>query len=294
MVVATLYQVPKPEQFLTVRVHRTDFDPTLCGLCVGYENDEWRAAQLARHIFEWLPEFALKPSEWQSMQHANSVMLIRRAAQVVYETKKFKRRGEFGELLLHAIVRQVHNSIPAISKIYYKTANNDTVKGFDAVHVVGSPDDMELWLGEAKFYNEVGRAIRDVVAELDTHLGTDYLRAEFNLITGKIDDSVPHAAMLKKLLSPNTSLDEVFKRACIPVLLTYDSPCIASHTSCTKQYEDVFKVELEAHHGNFLKALSAKKKLPPEVTVHLFLLPLHEKKKLIAEFDKKLKAWQKL
>jgi hypothetical protein len=287
-------QIPQPEDFLTVRVQRADLEPTLCGLCVGYEQAEWRAAQLARHIFEWLPEFALTASEWQSMQHANSVKLIRRAAQVVYESKKFEKRGEFGELLLHAIVRQVHKSIPAISKIYYKTANNDTVKGFDAVHVVGPPEDMELWLGEAKFYNDIARAIRDVVKELETHLGTDYLRAEFNLITGKIDDSVPHAAQLKKLLSPNTSLDEVFKRACIPVLLTYDSDCVANHDVCDNAYEKAFNTEIEEHHSGFVKALSAKKGLPSEVTIHLFLLPLHEKKRLVAEFDKRLKAWQEL
>jgi hypothetical protein len=287
------HQIPQPEPFLTVRAERADLDPTLCGLCVGYETNEWRAAQLASHIFEWLPEFALTSSEWQSMQHANSVKLIRRAAKVVYDTKKFARRGEFGELLLHAAVRQVHNSIPAISKIYYKTANNETVKGFDAVHVVGPPNNMELWLGEAKFYNKIDRAIRDVVAELQVHLGTDYLRAEFNLITGKIDDSIPHAAMLKKLLSPNTSLDEVFKRACIPVLLTYDSDTVANHKSCTKAYADAFKAELEEKHADFLAAL--KKKAPlPGVTIHLFLLPLQEKAQLIAEFDKKLKAWQSL
>lgn len=228
------------------------------------------------------------------MQHANSVKLIRRAAQQVYTSRKFTNRGEFGELLLHAIVRQVHNSIPAISKIYYKTANNDTVKGFDAVHVVGPPDDMELWLGEAKFYNEINRAIRDVVAELEAHLDTDYLRAEFNLITGKIDDSIPHVEKLKKLLSPNTSLDEVFERVCIPVLLTYDSECVANHKSCSKQYTDTFKAELEQHHARFLAALSARKGLPKDLTIHLFLLPLAEKAKLIAAFDEKLKTWQTL
>ena len=228
------------------------------------------------------------------MQHANSVALIRRAAHQVYTSKKFENRGEFGELLLHAVVRQVHNSIPAISKIYYKTANNDTVKGFDAVHVVGPPDDMELWLGEAKFYNRIESAIRDVVAELETHLGTDYLRAEFNLITGKIDSSIPHAAKLKKLLSPNTSLDDVFDRACIPVLLTYDSSCVASHKSCDKKYEDAFKAELEAHHASFLAALAKKNGVPKEITIHLFLLPLAEKKKLIAAFDEKLNSWRNL
>jgi hypothetical protein len=283
-----------PEPFLKVRVHRAGVAPSLCGLCVGYERNEWRTAQLAHHIFEWLPEFALTPSEYQSMQHANSVKLIRRAAQQVYTSKKFENRGEFGELLLHAIVRQVHNSIPAISKIYYKTANNDTVKGFDAVHVVGPPEDMELWLGEAKFYENIGRAIRDVVAELETHLGTDYLRAEFNLITGKIDDAIPHAEKLKMLLSPNTSLDEVFERVCIPVLLTYESECVKKHTDCDNTYENAFRAEIERHYTSFRTALTTKNLLPKDVTVHLFLLPLAEKKKLLAAFDQKLKSWQNL
>src|SRR5262245_58620812 len=113
--------LPKPEPFLTVRVHRVDLSPTICGLCVGYENGSWRAESLAHHIVEWLPEFALTPAEWTTMHSANSVQMIRRAAQIVYTSEKFKNRGEFGELFLHAAIRQVHNSLPAISKIYYKT-----------------------------------------------------------------------------------------------------------------------------------------------------------------------------
>ncbi|WP_437222309.1 HamA C-terminal domain-containing protein [Planctomicrobium sp. SH661] len=283
-----------PEPFWEVRVHNIDLAPSLYGLCVGYERDQWRTDQLGDHIFEWLPEFALTPSEWQAMQHANSVRLMRRAAQHVYTTAKFANRGEFGELFLHAIVRQVHNSIPVISKIYYKSSNNETVKGFDAVHVVGPPEQMELWLGEAKFYNDIKRAIRDVIVELETHLGTDYLRSEFNLITGKIDNSIPHAEKLRKLLSPNTSLDEVFNRAAVPVLLTYDSECVAAHKSCTKEYVDSFKSEIEKHHASFLQALSAKKGVPKNITIHLFLLPLAEKTKLIAVLEEKLKAWQKI
>jgi hypothetical protein len=285
--------IPRPEPFLTVREHRTSSTPSLCGLCVGYERQTWRAAQLADHIIEWLPEFALTPSEWLSMQHANSVQFIRRAAQAVYKTEKFKRRGEFGELFLHAAMRQIHDSLPAISKIYYKTAINETVKGFDAVHVVGPPDDMELWLGEAKFYESIGEAINDVIAELETHLGTDYLRSEFLLIKGKIDDAWPHAEPLRKLLSPNTSLDEVFKRACIPVLLTYDSDCVAKHQACTDLYVAEFKAELAKHYSAFVDKLN-NKHLPPEVRIHLFLLPLHAKKALVEELDRKLKVWQQI
>jgi Cap4 SAVED domain len=217
----------------------------------------------------------------------------RQAANAVYKSKKFEQGGEFGELLLHAAIRQVHDSLPAISKIFYKTAANDTVKGFDAVHVVGPPEDMELWLGEAKFYTRIGRAVTEVVAELECHLGTDYLREEFSWIKGKIDTSWAHAERLKKLLSPNTSLDEVFQRTCIPVLLTYDSNCVRKHKSCGGSYVDDFRAEIAAHHLTFAKQVG-KKSLPTEVRVHLFLIPLQQKNVLIAELDRKLKQWQKI
>jgi hypothetical protein len=227
------------------------------------------------------------------MQHANSVEMIRRAAHIVYKTKKFRKRGEFGELFLHAAIRQVHDSLPAISKLYYKSATNETVKGFDAVHIVGPPEDMELWLGEAKFYNEIGRAIRDVVKEIHGHLETDYLRSEFILIGNKVDDAWPQSDQLRTLLSVNTSLDEVFRRVCIPVLLTYDSECIAAHTQCTAAYVSAFESEIAKHHAAFASAVS-KKNLPSELRIHLFLMPLHSKTLLVKALDGKLKAWQSL
>jgi hypothetical protein len=285
--------VQQPQPFLTVRVHDFHSAPTLCGLCVGYENKVWRSKQFADHVVEWIPEFALTPSEWLAMRHFDSVPKVRRAVKAVYESQKFEKRGEFGELFLHIAIRQVHNSLPAISKIYYKSARNDTVKGFDAVHVVGTPDDLELWLGEAKFYEDIDAAIRDVIEELGNHLATDYLRDEFLLITGKIDDSWPHAATLKKLLSPNMSLDEVFSRACVPVLLTYDSDCLTRYNKCTDEYKAEFKIEVTKHYRSFVQRLKGKR-IPAEVRIHLFLLPLHTKKVLIQELDEKLKIWQQL
>jgi Cap4 SAVED domain len=285
--------VETPDAFLTIRCQHLDREPTLCGLCVGYENKRWRTEQFVEHVVEWLPEFALTPTEWMGMRHAKAVAMIRNAAKVVYETKKFRKRGEFGELFLHMAIRQVHKSLPAISKIYYKSATNDTVKGFDAVHVVGPPNEMELWLGEAKFYSDIAAAIRDVTKELKAHLEIDYLRSEFLLLKGKIDDKWPHAENLRKLLSPNTSLDEVFKRACIPVLLTYDSDCVSGHRACTDEYAADFKRELLSNYDRFVSSLSGKA-LPKEIRIHLFLLPLETKQALVAALDRKLKAWQSL
>ncbi len=279
----------KPDRFLELRVHELGITPGCTGLCAGYERGQWRAEELADHAMTWLPEFALSIAECEKINHANAALFMRRAAQAVYKSEKFENRGEFGELFLHIAIRETFDSIPAISKIYYKTSNNDTVKGFDAVHVVGTPNDLELWIGEAKFYNNITNAINEVISEIKDHTKTNYLRSEFMLITNKIDTSWKHAEAIKKLLNPNISLDEVFKRACIPVLLTYDSSVIAAHKICNAEYANAFKNEILTHWKTF-----SQKELPTDIRIHLFLLPLKSKDELIIFLDKKLKSWQNI
>ncbi len=277
----------QPDPFLVARTKIADAGPSGVGLCVGYELGDWRSDRFAEHLIEWLPEFALTYSELEGIHSGNMVALLREAAKKVYATDKFEKRGEFGELILHAAIRQLYGSLPAISKIYYKTSRNDTVKGFDAVHVVAKDDGLELWLGEAKFYDNIDRAIRDVVLELNAHTERDYLRDEFVLIAGKIDEHWPHAADLKKLISPNTSLDQVFRRVCIPVLLTYESPCLASHRECTVAYCAGFEHEVIEHYRTF-----CGKELPKNVVIHLFLLPMLDKAALVSALDRRLKGLQ--
>ena len=281
-------QLKKPVSFLKIRLHDLSVQPGLTGLCVGYEQKEWRASQFAQHILEWLPEFALNHAELIDINSGNAVPMIRNAAKRVYESKKFENRGEFGELFLHAAIRETFDSVPAISKIYYKSSRNETVKGFDAVHVVANKSgELELWLGEAKFYTDIKSAVSAVVAELQVHTTANYLRDEFLLIRGKIDSQWPYVKQLSELLSDNKSLDEVFARACIPVLLTYDSDCLAQHTNCDGAYEAAFEKEMREHYATFIS-----KKLPEDVEIHLFLLPLNTKETLLKCLDERLKLWQ--
>ena len=42
------------------------------------------------------------------------------AAKTVYTTEKYKKRGEFGELILHLILRDFFETVPLLSKIYFK------------------------------------------------------------------------------------------------------------------------------------------------------------------------------
>lgn len=285
-----------PDAFLNVIFHQISDVGDDLALCAGFERGQWRNDQLADHVMEWLPEFALDYSELSEISHANALRMTKKAAKIVYQTEKYGSRGEFGEILLHIAIRQVYKTVPAISKIYYKSAVNETVKGFDAVHVVKKGDDLELWIGETKFYEKLSKAIYDVSKEIADHLETDYLKSEFILIKNKIDPMWPEAEKLKSLLHENTSLDEVFKRVCIPILLTYDSGVVGKSQVCNEEYKENIKAELITSYESLRKKLSAeyKNKFSQEfpLTAHVILVPLKEKKKLIAALDARLKALQ--
>lgn len=275
--------------FFKVIIHKDENIPDLHGICAGFEGLKWRKEQLVDHLFEYLPEFALNYSEYIDLNGENAIAKIRQVAANIYKSKKFESRGEFGELLLHAIIRETYNTIPAISKIYYKDGPNETVKGFDAVHVIDLGETLELWLGEVKFYQDISSAMHSVIEELKQHIEVRYIKSEFIAITNKIDSKWSHSDKLKALLNPNTSLDDVFENTCIPVLLTYDSKILAKYNKSCKEYIDEITQELIQYHDKFCNDSG---KFP--VTVHLFLLPLNTKKELIECIDKKLRIWQSL
>lgn len=275
--------------FFNIIIHKDDTFPDLHGLCAGFESRQWRKEQLVNYLFEYLPEFALTYSELGNLTSENMVAKMRQVAASIYQSEKFKNRGEFGELLLHAIIREMYDTIPAISKIYYKDGPNETVKGFDAVHVIVTDKALELWLGEVKFYDNISNAISDVIEELNQHIKTRYVRNEFIAITNKIDTKWPHANILKTLLHPNTSLDDVFSNTCIPVLLTYDSTILAKYNNKCDEYVQEISEEFQRFHKKFCDKLG---EFP--LTIHLFLFPLNTKAELINSLESKLKIWQSL
>lgn len=275
--------------FFSIHCRELPLDPRLHGICAGFESGRWRAEQLSRYLMEWLPAFSLSYSERKSIDDTNSVSQIRKAAQIVFDTDKYDRRGEFGELLLHALMCETVGTEPAISKIYFKDAVNNTVKGFDAVHVLDTPAGLELWLGEVKFYTDIGQAIRAVVTELEDHFKDDYLKKEFGLIANKLDPAWSGSSRLRDLLSRNRSLDEIVTAIVVPVLLTYDSETTKSHTQATAEYKAALATELQMHHANFASKNSVKK-----VRVELFLFPMASKAELVEQLNARLTAAQNL
>lgn len=288
----SLYDRIRPPDFFEGRIHNRSAaagDVGLLGLCANYEAGRWRAIEFADLLFDYLPEFALEYSELAQFNAGTGRRQLRKAALLMYASDKYKSRGEFGELLLHAACREIYRSEPAISKIFFKGAVNETVHGFDSVHVVADGDALELLLGEVKFYTDVSSAMSAVTAELEEHLRADWLRSECMLITNRLDPAWPHSERLREMISDRQTLDRVFRSIRVPVLLTYDSKCIAGHSCEDAPYPVNFGAELQAIHERF-----RGRDLPAHVIIDLILVPLLSKADFVAQLDRKLRIFQQI
>jgi hypothetical protein len=94
----------KPARFLE-QIYLNDDQNPRCGICcAGFEMEAWRCKPFANHLIEWLPEYAL-PEDELSIDHGNMYVKLQQAAVRVYTSKKYEKRGEAGEIALHAICR---------------------------------------------------------------------------------------------------------------------------------------------------------------------------------------------
>jgi Arc/MetJ-type ribon-helix-helix transcriptional regulator len=277
----------RPKPFLQIRVEDATRAYPLLGLCAGYERGSWRRKALGNWLFTHLLEFAFRFSDLKDLNSATADQMLVEAARRVYLSEKYKSRGEFGELLLHAVLRSHFNSHFAASKIFYKSADNDTVKGYDCVHVVDTYDGLELWFGEAKLYTSASDAIRDAIDELARHAGTDYLRREFALVQGKLDG--PYAEQIRRMTAPEVSLDDIFSSLRVPLLITYDSKVVNSHGEASDDYKQQIEAEIRRWHSKFVDKGQA---LPAELVVHVILVPLKSRADLTKSLNNRLKALQ--
>ena len=143
----TIYHT-KPNRVLKDLHAHAESNPGEGIYCAGFEFDHWRCIPFANHLIEWLPEYAL-PEEELSVTHGNMYVKLQQAAVRVYTSEKYERRGEVGEIALHAVCRDFFGTIPISSRVFYKSASNDVVKAFDLVHArFPNNDVMEIWLGE--------------------------------------------------------------------------------------------------------------------------------------------------
>lgn len=262
---------------------------TLKAYHVGFDQEEFRLTPLVDTIRNVIPEFALGYHEGKNIPLNSIIEKLKEAAETVYLTDKYKSRGEFGELILHLLLRDFQNTIPLISKIYFKDSHNVNVHGFDCVHVTNDNNESKLWLGESKLYKDGMNGIRELATDLEEHVNADYIRKEFTLVSRKLPDDTPNIEHWRTLLDKNQKLDVIFSNIVIPMVCTYNSNIFNVHKNESLDYFRDFEVECYKLEEKF-----NEKKISTKIEIILMLLPIPDKDRLNSELDTRLKAMQRI
>jgi hypothetical protein len=279
--------VHKPTRLLERLYFDESANPVQTICCAGFELNAWRCVPFAEHLIEWLPEYAL-PEEELAVTHANMYVKLKQAAIRVYTSEKYKKRGEAGEIALHAICRDYFDTLPISPRVFYKSATNDVVKAFDLVHArFPAGGGVELWLGESKLYADTKEAIAEALKSVAEHLEQGFLKVQKLLLGPQISKTTPHYDELMQLFEPQTSLDKFLQAGVFVIgILSNSNACAAA-----MKIDDVYKAALEDEFAVIRDRL-AKSGLTKNIRVLLLYVPLANKNELVDAFDAKLKGLQ--
>jgi hypothetical protein len=254
--------------------------------CAGYEKGLWRKTRLAKHLLDWLPDCALTPEEKQAANPLVPYRTLETAARRFFSPEVRGPRGELGELLVHAICSQECKTRQFVARLFYKMRSNDQVTGFDIVHLRldEKTDELELWLGEAKFYKNFSGALNSAIASLSAHIDAGFLEETKSLIGPKISKSDPLYEKLSWIFDSSISLDEIIDRMVVPVLIAADCQINGEVGSFPANYLSEAKERLLEIQERLLEEYGT------ELAIVAIYLPLNDKAALEEEFNNRLSA----
>ncbi|MFP7159198.1 DUF1837 domain-containing protein [Priestia aryabhattai] len=269
-------------------------------------------------LAEEIPNFALGYHQGVMVPQENILRVLIEAANSIYKIdayeksaetylngecwdddieEKYLKRGEFGELILHFILKYFFNTLPLVAKIYFKDSYGHAVHGFDSVHI--NPVENTLWLGESKLYTDGKRGIDALVGDLFEHFNGDYFESEFTIISKRIKDTEQNLVSAGtdpeywiKLLNTYTKLSDKLNKIIVPMFCAYETKLFSKHYG-SKEFEKEYIEEISKLNDRFMK----KKSSHPwnkHLNIIVILVPLESKKKLITALHRKLKGLQML
>lgn len=301
---------------ILLKVDEADLSSFLIDTDIGDDGiSRYMLEDFARVVMEVIPEYVYANYQNQGITALNAVDKLREAAHSIYKIKEFdlmrqyylngdlqakeeldnstyRNRGEFGELILHLLLRDFKETIPLISKVYFKDSSGVPAHGFDIVHI--SPDKKELWLGESKFYTNGKDGIKELLKDLEKHFKKEYLEDQFIIIKKNLEcNEIPQRQQWITELSQCIKLSDRLNMINIPMLCTYEHDIY-------EKFADVNIPDAVSYHELNVRELKSyfdrenKHPLKAKLNVILFLFPVKSKRELITLLHEKLWHMQNL
>jgi len=303
------------EKIIIQQINNVDFSTFLVGFDLNDLGEkEYRIKPFVAKLTHVIHEFAFGFHEDTQTDNTETLSKLTDAAKSIYKIDSFQkvkdiydnngtidddledkylRRGEFGELILHLLLRDFYKTIPLLSKIYFKDSLGHAVHGFDSVHI--QEETQTLWLGESKIYTDGKRGVKELVNDIKEHFKSDYLDSEFILISKKLRhlDNIPQKDYWLDLLTDSRTLKERLTTINIPLLCTYQCDLFSIHDDETKQeFIDAYVNEMNEIKNYF----DGKNDHPLKANLNIILIlfPVQNKTELVKAMHNKISLLQTL
>jgi len=304
------------EKVITQHISKADLKTYFVGFDINDKNERYyRLENLVDLLQTVIPEFAFGHHAGKMIDITKITDVLREAAKSIYKIKEFEKakeiyqkggslpddgvdkkllqRGEFGELILHLLLRDFHKTVPLLSKIYFKDAYGSTVHGFDAVHI--QPETKTLWLGESKIYVSGKNGIKALIEDIKNHFERDYLNDEFAIVSKRLKgiDNIPEKEHWLGILDKNTKLSDVLRSVTIPLLCTYSSDNFKKYNNETLS---AFIRDYEKEVNELKKYFDENNDHPLKTNLNIILLlfPVRCKNELVRRMHEKLEQLQRI
>lgn len=295
---------------ILLRIDESDLNSFLIDTDIGDDGiSRYMLEEFAKVVIDVIPEYVFAQYRNEEISSLNAVDKLREAAHSIYKIKEFdlmrcyyvlgdlqakqeldkssfKNRGEFGELILHLLLRDFKGTIPLVSKVYFKDSSGVPAHGFDIVHI--SPNEKVLWLGESKFYSDGKQGIRELLIDLENHFKKEFLDEQFIIIKKNLEcNEIPQRQQWICELSNCNKLGDKLNMINIPMLCTYENDIYEKFDDLKEQdavdYHELNVRELKKYFDD-----KNAHPLKSRLNVILFLFPVKNKKELITLLHEKL------
>ena len=185
----------------------------------------------------------------------------------------YNKKGVFGEIILHYILKHFKHTIPLISKIYVKDSVSQEAHGFDAVHVTTDNNKNTLWLGESKFYTDGKEGISALIKDLGNHFKTNFLNEQFAIISRQLRNSNnSQRDIWLKELAHAKNLSDKFDLIKIPLFCIYEHKIAENFLYKINEIDDA----IIAHSTEYKKYFDGNNnfKNKDKVQIVLILMPV--------------------
>lgn len=305
------------KNIILLKINEADLNSFLIDIDLNDDGvHRYMLEEFAKELINVVPEYVFAQYEDTEINSINAVEKIGEAARSIYKIKEFdlmrkyylendleakkaldnlpyKRRGEFGELILHMLLRDFKGTIPLVSKVYFKDSSGVPAHGFDTVHI--SPDEKILWLGESKLYKKGKRGISELINDLNEHFKKEYLNEQFLIIKKNLEcNNIPQRDEWIENLSNCNKLKDKLNMINIPMLCTYEDDIYSKFTDFNSEeaisYHETNVRELK----NFFDNKKNNHPLKDSLNVILLLFPIKDKTELLKLLHQKLWIMQNL